>query len=121
MRVLVCGGRNYSDVAAIWRALDSLNEAEGVDMVIDGASDDVTGPYIGADYWANQWAKAHRVRDKRVHAAWKAYGRAAGPLRNAHMLDEHKPDLVIAFPGGDGTADMVRRALAAGVKVERRG
>jgi predicted Rossmann-fold nucleotide-binding protein len=32
------------------------------------------------------------------------------------MLDM-KPDGVVAFPGGDGTADMVRRARAAGVKV----
>ena len=33
------------------------------------------------------------------------------------MLDEGKPDLVIAFPGGRGTADMVRKANRAGVKV----
>jgi hypothetical protein len=33
------------------------------------------------------------------------------------MLDEGKPDLVVAFPGGTGTADMVKRAELAGVKV----
>jgi predicted polyphosphate/ATP-dependent NAD kinase len=37
-------------------------------------------------------------------------GKAAGIIRNQRMLDEGKPDLVIAFQGGDGTADMVRRA-----------
>ena len=35
--------------------------------------------------------------------------------------EEHGPieliDLVVAFPGGPGTADMVRRARAAGIKV----
>lgn len=31
--------------------------------------------------------------------------------------DEGKPDLVVAFPGGSGTADCVRRAKAAGVEV----
>jgi hypothetical protein len=33
------------------------------------------------------------------------------------MLDEGKPDLVIAFPGGRGTADMVKKARRAGVEV----
>lgn len=35
------------------------------------------------------------------------------------MIDEGKPDLVVAFPGGRGTADMVNKALAAGIKVIR--
>jgi hypothetical protein len=33
------------------------------------------------------------------------------------MLREGKPDLVIAFPGGRGTAHMTRIALEAGLKV----
>jgi hypothetical protein len=43
-------------------------------------------------------------------ANWKVYGRAAGPIRNMKMLLEGKPDLVVAFPGGIGTADMVKKA-----------
>jgi hypothetical protein len=35
------------------------------------------------------------------------------------MIDEGKPDLVIAFPGGRGAADMVSRAIKAGIRVER--
>ncbi|MEM9912925.1 MAG: hypothetical protein AAF922_19365 [Pseudomonadota bacterium] len=44
-------------------------------------------------------------------------GRAAGPIRNKEMLDEGCPDLVVAFPGGRGTANMVKQAQAAGVEV----
>ncbi len=33
------------------------------------------------------------------------------------MIDEGKPDLVIAFPGRRGTADMKARALKAGIAV----
>jgi hypothetical protein len=33
------------------------------------------------------------------------------------MLEEGKPDLVVAFPGGTGTANMVKQARAAGVEV----
>jgi hypothetical protein len=52
-------------------------------------------------------------------AQWKKHGRAAGPIRNQRMLDEGKPDLVVAFPGGRGTADMIRRAERAGVPVQQ--
>jgi hypothetical protein len=34
---------------------------------------------------------------------WDELGKKAGPLRNQRMLDEGKPDLVVAFPGGGGT------------------
>jgi len=50
-------------------------------------------------------------------ANWRTHGKAAGPIRNQQMLDEGRPHLVVAFPGGTGTADMVRRAKAAGVPV----
>jgi hypothetical protein len=33
------------------------------------------------------------------------------------MLDEGKPDLVLAFPGGRGTANMMRQARERGVRV----
>ena len=49
-------------------------------------------------------------------ADWDGLGRKAGPIRNQRMLDDGKPDLGIAFPGGRGTADMVRRAREAGVE-----
>ena len=48
-------------------------------------------------------------------------GRSAGPIRNQAMLDEGRPDLVVAFPGHHGTADIVRRARAAGIKVRQPG
>ena len=44
-------------------------------------------------------------------------GRKAGPIRNQRMLDEGKPDLVVAFPGGKGTNGMIDLARNAGVRV----
>lgn len=49
-------------------------------------------------------------------ADWKRHGRAAGPIRNQKMLEE-KPEMVVAFPGGKGTADMVKKAGQAGIEV----
>ena len=60
---------------------------------------------------------SHNIECLTFPADWKTYGRAAGPLRNARMIAEGKPDLVLAFPGGRGTADMTRKARAAGVEV----
>jgi len=70
----------------------------------------VHGAARGADALADAWGYTMAVPVERVPADWKANGRAAGPIRNQKMLDEHKPTVVIAFPGGRGTADMVARS-----------
>lgn len=108
MRVLVCGSRKFSDYSAVCTALnDHANMAE---VVIHGGA-------TGADTLAGEWADHHSIRCVVFKADWKQYGPAAGPIRNQRMLDEGKPDLVVAFPGGAGTADMVRRAQAAGIPI----
>jgi len=111
MRVLVCGGRDYNDRAVLWYRLDSLGPPE-VSAIISGMAP-------GADSLAAEWAKRFGFPLHAFPADWKKHGRAAGPIRNQRMLDEGKPDIVLAFPGGRGTADMIRRAEATGVKVVR--
>lgn len=119
MRVLVCGGRDYDDDARVWSELRGLtvNEdghPEPGTVVIHG------GCPTGADAWASAWAIWNDwapVYEQVFPADWDKNGRAAGPIRNSQMLAEGKPDVVLAFPGGRGTADMVRKAKAAGVRV----
>jgi hypothetical protein len=106
MRVLVCGGRDYSDRETLFSTLDRL----GVTAII-------TGGARGADSLAERWTYERGVPVERYEADWRRHGSAAGPIRNQEMLDQGHPDLVLAFPGGRGTADMVRRARAAGVRV----
>jgi predicted Rossmann-fold nucleotide-binding protein len=110
MRVLVCGGRNYTDKGRIYAVLDKLHESEGIDLIIQGGAK-------GADRVANDWAAAYGVQREQYNADWEALGSFAGPARNKWMLEQGQPDLVIAFPGGRGTADMVRKARKAGVEV----
>jgi hypothetical protein len=110
MRILVCGGRDFSDGAALWRMLDVMHANNPVTAIIHGAA-------RGADRTAGNWARKNGVEEIACPADWTAYGRAAGPIRNAAMLADHKPDVVLAFPGGAGTADMVRQARRAGVRV----
>jgi hypothetical protein len=109
MRVLVCGGRDYLDRDRLFMELDALRLARGVTVVISGCA-------RGADTLGLEWAEARGIEVTRFPADWETHRRAAGPIRNQQMLDEGNPDLVIAFPGGRGTADMVRRATAAGIE-----
>lgn len=115
--VIVCGGREYRD----WKTARGTLSALWLELQRAGATlTVVTGGAPGADRLARDWARDHRndgVRFVEVAADWVKHGDAAGPIRNQLMLDRHQPDLVIAFPGGKGTADMVRRAKKARVPV----
>lgn len=110
MHIIVCGGRDYRDRRAVYNALDRLHAKRGIEFLIQGAAD-------GADYLAWQWAEDRGVPCGSYPALWNEHGRAAGPIRNQQMIDEGKPDGVVAFPGGKGTADLIARARRAGLTV----
>lgn len=112
MRVLVCGGRDYFDRQTIYRTLTTLHHEKPFTTLMHGNAQ-------GADTLASEWAATLGVPSLAYPADWKKHGKAAGPLRNAFMLEEGKPDLVVAFPGGRGTADMIEKATKAGVPVNR--
>jgi len=120
MRILVCGGRDRNP-AIVWHWLEMHATEECADAL--GRAQHVLITHIihggahGADAGAEQWALASAIPVTCFRADWEQYGRQAGPLRNARMLAEGRPDAVIAFPGGAGTADMVRKARAAGLPV----
>lgn len=119
------GGRDYSDYRTVARVLDQLLRERGIDALCHGGA-------TGADAQAHVWAVKNGITPKPFPAFWEGpcaplcppghrverddgsdYCPLAGHLRNQQMLDEFKPDLVVAFPGGRGTADMVKRAILA--------
>ena len=112
--VLVCGGRDYDDRGRLYNVLDRLNYLyRGFLCVIHGAA-------RGADTLAAEWAEASGIPTLPfpiLPEDWEAHGRLAGPIRNAPMIREGKPDVVIAFPGGPGTRNMRRQAHAHGIVV----
>lgn len=107
MRVLVCGGRNYDRWSTVQKTLAEIKP----DVIIQGGAG-------GADALAARWADVNGVPLVTYPALWRQ-GRKAGPIRNAFMLADSRADLVVAFPGGNGTDDMVKKAEAAGVQVRR--
>ena len=76
----------------------------------------IEGDARGADRLAGEWARSHRAENIKFRAEWEKLGRKAGPIRH-QLLDEGRPDVVVAFPGGKGIADMMMRAGSAGVEV----
>ena len=108
--VLVCGGRFYKDFERFYRDMCRLQEATGFNVAVHGAA-------RGADSMTNYWAGG-RVVEVRSHPAdWDLHGKGAGPIRNQKMLDTEHPDAVMAFPGGNGTEDMKRRARNYGLLI----
>lgn len=110
MRVLICGGRDYENREEFfWQVSHIINPNENHTIISGGAR--------GADTLAIDYAETYNLNLEVFMADWNLHGRAAGPIRNKQMLDEGKPDLVIAFPGGRGTGHMTEIARNAGVEV----
>lgn len=139
MRWLVCGGRDFGDLSSHVRngpewlrsekeywwgkgQLDRLAEQRSVFFNPNGNwmpfdIEIIHGGARGGDRIGDEWAVLNWCNIHEFKADWEKYGKRAGYLRNVQMLEEGKPDLVIAFPGGTGTAMMVDLALKAGVEV----
>lgn len=115
--VLVCGGRDYRNTAMVRRVLDEIYQrfAKRGLRIVHGAA-------RGADTLADNWVSVSIGQGKDVTcqsypAEWDRHPVTAGTLRNARMLMLEKPDLCVAFPGGNGTADMVWRCMVKKIKV----
>jgi hypothetical protein len=109
MRVLVCGGRKFADIKFLRQELDKIHEVFPITCIIEGGAG-------GADYLSGCWSRQRGLKDHAsFEADWDNWGKMAGPIRNQRMIDEGKPDYYVAFPGGPGTADMVRRLKKANI------
>lgn len=117
MKVLVCGGRSYRNGNLVGTAMKAWNVTE---LVVGYNPNDKR--FQGADQLAYEYAKANGIPGCCFPAAWGQFGKhgkgdPAGPLRNMKMLDRGKPEMVLAFPGGRGTDNMVALAKEGGVRV----
>lgn len=103
MRVLVFGGRDFTDRDSLYKYLDAFHKEFTITLIIQGAA-------RGADRMAGEWAISRGVNQLVFPADWNNHGKAAGFIRNKKMRDEGEPDVGIACPGGKGT-QMMRSLL----------
>lgn len=122
-KILVCGGRDFSDKEKLFLTLDKIcfernwkteTSEEGNWLPVCTV---ISGKAKGADTLAIDWAIINWCNFLEYPADWEKHGKKAGFLRNIQMLHEGKPDLVVAFPGGRGTAHMVKIAKENKVEV----
>lgn len=113
-RILVCGSRYWMGRDSYDAIVRELKRFPNAELVIHGGCG-------GADTQAGRAATELGIPVAVYPANWKKHGKAAGPIRNALMLAEGRPDIVLAFHEdiglGRGTADMVAKAKAADVEV----
>ena len=115
MRVLVTGDRNYNKLGIIERELKKFPSGT---IIIHGAAP-------GADTLAGFVAERIGLKvindGKGFPADWRRYGKGAGPVRNKQMLDEGKPDLILAFhddiKNSKGTKNMINKGIKAGKRI----
>lgn len=106
MKVIVTGGRDYSNRKKVYEVLDKLNP----DVVVQGGAP-------GADYLAREWALYRGKKSLTYGVDWEKHGKAAGPIRNREMLAKNSDAIVVPFPGGRGTANCVNEAIRANMRV----
>jgi hypothetical protein len=137
MRVLVCGGRDFGYINLHKPSEEKEQEYKFIFSTLNDFARENSDQYNETDNWlpndlfiiaggargvdtaAIDWAIIYWVTYQEYYADWEKYGKAAGAIRNKQMLDEGKPDVVIAFPGGKGTANMIKQAEERGIKVIR--
>jgi len=107
MRIVVTGGRDFDDRELAISALSSLPK----DTVV------INGGAKGADTLCAEIAEELGMHVRTFPANWKRYGKKAGPIRNLQMLSSGPVDMVLAFPGGKGTANCIAQARAKGIHV----
>lgn len=110
MIVLITGGREYRNQRELTTVLDSLHAERKFTFLVHGDA-------RGADKLSHKWAVKVGVQPVAMEALWDVEGDTSGTKRNARMLAFSKPDLVVAFSGGRGTANMMRITHDAGVEL----
>jgi hypothetical protein len=110
MRLIVTGGRDYGDKSCVFWHLERASDYYGDIVVIQGGA-------RGADAHAREWASRSGHMCLTYDAPWLFARDEAGKIRNRWMLDDSRAEIVLAFPGGYGTAHMTRICAEAGLPV----
>lgn len=106
--VVVTGGRTQTMGAERERVLEELlEELRPTEFRHGGCR--------GVDRGAGRVAKRLGIPVHVFEADWKRWGKAAGPMRNAEMV--RGADVLLAYPGGRGTANCVQCGLGEGLDV----
>jgi hypothetical protein len=112
VKTIIAGSRTLADYATVETAVDDAQARIGF-VVTEVLS--CGGP--GVDAMGERWALEHGVPVRVFHADYGRHGEEAEHVRNGQVVEQ--ADALIAVWDGEspGTADMIRQAALAGLKV----
>lgn len=113
--VLVTGGRDYFNKTQVFAFLDEILAEAPKDHLGRAHLVIVNGGAAGADRLSSEWSRSRGVECRVYPADWKTHGKDAGSIRNRLMFSKERPSLVVAFPGGNGTAHAISLARKFGI------
>lgn len=110
MRVIIAGGREFSDYDLLKSSCDQLFKGERIECILSGKA-------LGADSLGEKYAKENSIRLEPYPANWSRYGKSAGPRRNAEMT--RNADWLVAFwdRKSPGTQSMISLAEFAKLRI----
>ncbi|MCP9207784.1 DUF2493 domain-containing protein [Streptomyces cucumeris] len=117
MKILVTGSRDWTDARTIeleiFRALYEAKAPHHEAVLIHGACP------TGADALADEYARATGMHIIRRPADWDRWGKSAGAIRNAELVDL-APDICLAFIRNGSRGASMTATLAEKGRVETR-
>ena len=91
MKVIIAGSRFITDYMIVESAIERSGFAREITEVDSGGAK-------GADVFGERWAQLHGVPVRHFPAEWQTFGRRAGFVRNAQMI-EYADALILVWDG----------------------
>lgn len=110
MRVAVVGSRFFTDYDYVKSSLDKISEVDKITVIVSGGA-------RGADSLGERYARENGIEFVLFAADWNKHGKAAGPIRNKQLIEEGKPEMVVAFKPGKGTMNTIGHAERNNIEV----
>ena len=78
--LLVTGSREISDYRFVFKSLDDIKKDYSFDSLLTGGAE-------GVDFLVKLYALYHKIPYEQIKPDWKQFGKGAGAIRNAEMVD----------------------------------
>lgn len=108
----IVGSRHFTD----YQMFQAIMEKFCNNLVINKI---VSGGARGADALARKYAFDHHIPLTEHIARWDKHGKAAGPIRNALIIEDCDVLLALVAPDSKGTLDSIAKAEKKGIQVLR--
>lgn len=106
---LIAGGRDYIPTKEAFEWLKNILVNNNIEKILSGHA-------RGADKFGEEVAKSLKLEIELFIPEWDKHGKSAGFKRNQEMIDQN-PNVVILFPGGNGTAHTKSLAIKNNIPI----